>query len=219
MAHDHFDAPGEEGRNPLEAFFEHLFGGAAGGPPPQRFNKAAERAAFERAKHTALRVAKAFLAPQHQTVQVFGQKMREEFFEPLAKNPLIPIEDTDRLLKELEAKTGRVRESRRPGGPAKDEVWGDTLHDAWYEHLLEHIAYFLWLNLAGHPDEKEGMLEEMLPVLEKYGKVLFHTFRHWDQDGDDSAPGPLAAAATCGVRALRPQLLAKAKELGVGPLA
>lgn len=200
--------------NPLESFLANLFGG--GGPIGPRFDAKAEKAAFERAKFTAIRAAKTIMAPQRQTKSVFIDHLKDRVFSPLLADPLVPNEDVSRLMDALEAPTGQLRESDR-GQPPRPELWADTLHDTWFEHLAEHVAYNLWLRLKGTPDEKEAMLDEMTPVLEKYGIAVIHTFRTFDQAPDEDGNSPIATAARCATGSIKGLIVEKAKELGVGP--
>lgn len=216
MPDDHDDAP-HEFANPFEEFLNRMFGGGPAEAGP-RFDRKAERAAFEKAKFTAIKAAKALMAPQHQTTGVFGLHLRDSVFAPLTANPLVPDADAEKLMAALDAKTGRLRESDR-GRPPKEERWGDTLHDEWFEHIAEHVAFFLWLHLKGTPDEKEEMLEEMTPVLEKFGGAILATFKRYDTEPDEEGNSPIGEAGKCATRALKPRLIEKAKELGLAHFA
>jgi hypothetical protein len=219
MPFDDDDDKDEDGRdeghhhNPLESFLANLFGGGPTGP---KFDAKAEKAAFERAKFTAVRAAKTIMAPQRQTKNVFTDHLRERVYGPLLADPLVTNEDVHRLLEALETPTGQIRESDQ-GRPPRPEVWADTLHDTWFGHLAEHVAYNLWLRLKGTPDEKEAMLDEMIPVLEKYGIAIIHTFRAFDQPPDDEGNSPIVAAARCATASIKGMIVEKAQELGVGP--
>lgn len=223
MAHDHDDREDHDDgephgfANPFEAFLANLFGDAPLGAG-QRFDKKAERAAFEKAKFTAVKAAKTLMAPQHQTTAVFGQALRDSVFRPLAENPLVPDEDGEKLLAALDAPTGRMKESDR-GRPPRPEKFGDVLHNEWYDHLAEHVAFHLWLGLKGLPEEKEGMLEEMIPVLQKYGVAILSTYVRYSAPPDADGDSPIAAAGACATRALKPRLIEKAKELGIAHFA
>ena len=214
--HDPDDAP-HEFANPFEAFLANLFGD---GPPQAgpRFDQKAERAAFLKARFTALKAARTLMAPQHQTRAVFGIHLREEVLKPLAANPLVADEDAGKLAAAMSAPTGRVRESDR-GRPPREEVWGDVLHDEWFEHIAEHVAFHLWLHLKGAPDEKEAMLEEIIPVLEKFGGAVLATFQRYATPPDEDGNSPISEAGRCATRALKPRLIAKAKELKIGHFA
>lgn len=217
MADDHdYDAP-HEFANPFEELLGRMFGGGPAEAGP-RYDKKAERAAFLKARFTAVRAAKALMAPQHQTKAVFGLHLRDDVFDPLTANPLVPDADTEKLFAALDAATGRMRESDR-GRPPREEKWGDVLHDEWFEHIAEHVAFHLWLHLHGVPDEKEAMLEEIIPVLEKFGGAILGTFQRYATAPDAEGNSPIGAAGKCATRALKPRLIEKAKELGLAHFA
>ncbi len=217
---DDFEARDEEHEHasPFAAFLSHMFGEAVPGIGP-KFDEKAERAAFDAARETAIRAARTLMAPKRQTKDVFSHHLRLGLLQPFADNPFVSSEDAGVLGDALNSPTGGYREPDRPGRTARPEVWGDILHDEWYDHIAEHVAYHLWLGLKGTPDEKEGMLEEIIPVLEKFGKAVLATHRRYTAPPDDNGNSPIGDAGKCAIRQLKPRVIAKAKELKIGPFA
>ena len=217
MAHDHDHGDGEDAapQNPFEAILGRIFGGGDE-PEATRFDRKKEKEFFDKAKLTAIRVAATLIPPKHQSKGLFGSLLREKFFVPLMEHPLILAKDARKLLDALEEKTGGGREGR-PGQPARDEVWGDVLHDTWFNHVAEHAAWDLWVRLRATPEEKEAMLEEMLPVLEKFGPAVTGTFQRFDTAADENGNSPLQAATGCAIDSLKEQIVEKARKVGVYP--
>lgn len=215
MARDQDDERDEDDerhpRSPLDEILGRLFGG--GGPP---IDLRAEREAFGKARLTALRAGKAMVSPQHTTKGVFTSHLRDKVFGPLMADPLVSDEDVGRLLAALEVPTGELRESAH-GGPPRPAVWSDTLHDLWFDNLVEHVAFHLWVRLQGTAAEKEDMLDEMVAVLEKYGGAIMATFAYFNRPPDEAGNAPIVSAGLCALRSIKGAVAAKAKELKVGP--
>ncbi len=176
-----------------------------------------ETKAFKAAEEVALKVAATLSPPKDQSGGVFIRIFDEKFAAPIQANPLIPSGSAKKLILALESKTGGIRE--QDDGPPRDELWGDVLHDAWFAHVAEHVAKELWRRLPGEPEEKEGMLEEMLPVLQKYGRAVFDTRTVFDANANGGEHNPLRHASECAGEHLKDLVIAKARELGVLPLA
>ncbi len=199
---------------PLQQILGRLFGFEPEDMEPVDPKK--EMKAFDLAKDTALKVAATMVPPKEKSKGMFVQILTAQVLDPIGQNPLIPSDALKKLVNALEEKTGTKRE--RGDGPPRDEVWGDRLHDAWFDHVAEHIALSLWMRMRGDPKAKEAMLEEMLPVLQKYGKAIFGTHAEYQQPPGENGDSPIQHAAKCAGNSLKDMVIEKARELKILPM-
>lgn len=197
----------------FEDILERIFGDGSGEPATTMFNGKKERAAFDKAKATAIRVASHLVPPKRQLTTFFAQEFKEKIVIPMKESPFIQAKDAAKLLYAMYDKTGGKVE--RPGREPADERWGDLIHDMWHEHLCEHVGWDLWVRLRGTPAEKEAFLEEMIPVLEKFGPAILGAFHRFAAPNDEDGNSPFQSASDCAMDSLKPVLAEKAKKLGL----